>query len=74
MFLSVDDGGDCLENEDCPQLLAHQAAGTGNVPLLMEAVNHDPSALESQDEKGQSSAPAWQAFSLFKNLWAVRWF
>ncbi|XP_022091648.1 inversin-B-like [Acanthaster planci] len=45
---------DSLETEDGSQMMAHQAAATGNVPLLMEAVNHDPSALESQDEKGMT--------------------
>ncbi|XP_071793037.1 uncharacterized protein [Asterias amurensis] len=49
-----EDHEDCLENDDCPQQLAHQAAATGKVSLLMEAVNHDPSALESQDEKGMT--------------------
>lgn len=33
--------------------LAHRAAAGGNVTLLMDAVNHDPSVLECQDEKGE---------------------
>ena len=55
LFVSIhaEDHEHCLENDDCPQQLAHQAATTGKVSLLMEAVNHDPSALESQDEKGR---------------------
>lgn len=36
--------------------LAHRAAAGGNVTLLMDAVNHDPSVLECQDEKGETVA------------------
>ncbi|XP_071480978.1 uncharacterized protein [Diadema antillarum] len=46
-----EDEGDSIELEDST-LLAHQAAGTGNMALLMDAVNRDPSVLESCDDKG----------------------
>ena len=41
------------ESDEHLQQLAHQGAATGNLSLLMDAVNHDPSVLECQDDKGK---------------------
>ncbi|XP_787202.4 ankyrin repeat domain-containing protein 55 isoform X2 [Strongylocentrotus purpuratus] len=55
----LDMGDDDCDDEDNREpedniVLAHQAAASGNIPLLMEAFNQDPSVLESCDEKGMT--------------------
>ncbi|XP_077992903.1 uncharacterized protein LOC144446931 [Glandiceps talaboti] len=48
-----DDGDESSDNDDW-FLIAHQSAGVGDIPSLMEAIKHDPSVLEYQDNEGMT--------------------
>ncbi|XP_070539771.1 uncharacterized protein [Ptychodera flava] len=47
------DDDESSDNEDW-FFIAHQSAGTGDIPTLMEAIKHDPSVLEYQDNEGMT--------------------